>query len=199
MEDGGPGSGPSPAGGDPPCLLLPLPLLLPGTKEADWAASCKAGRPCAPPPGPSSRSCYPFPPPHPEGADRDPRGRRGETPPLQAAIGKRSLALTLDPQPLQGAAQALARGGGVSQPRRGSPGEQPGAEVRVLQRVGLLLRGGDSGCLLPAGAGAEPGHAAPGGAGGIAGDPTTSPVRSARAREPPASGRGASAASPVVS
>ena len=79
--------------------------------------------------------------PSPRGRRQGPRGLRGETPPLQAAIGKRSLALTLDPQPLQGAAQALARGGGVSQPRRGSPGEQPGAEVRVLQRVGLLLRG----------------------------------------------------------
>ena len=45
----------------PPCLLLPLPLLPPGTKDADWAASCKAQRPCTPPPDPSS--CYPFPPP----------------------------------------------------------------------------------------------------------------------------------------
>ena len=49
-------------GSQPPCLLLPLPLLLLGLS---WAASCKAGRPCALPPGPSSRSCYPFPPPHP--------------------------------------------------------------------------------------------------------------------------------------
>ena len=52
----------------PPCLLLPLPLLLPGTKEADGAVSCKAGRPYALPPG-ASRVLLPLP-------AASPRGRR---------------------------------------------------------------------------------------------------------------------------
>ena len=127
----------------PPCLLLLLPLLLPGTKDADWAASCKAGRPCAP---------YQVPLPIPATPSRlltqraqtgTPAAGVGRPHSLQAAIGKLSLALTLDPQPLQGAA---ASGTGPEaarclSPGGLSPGEQPGAEIRVLQWVGLLLRG----------------------------------------------------------
>ena len=66
----------------------------------------------------------------------------GRPHPLKAAIGKRSLALTLDPQPLRGAA-ATGTGpeaAGCLRPGGLSP-EQPGADVRILHRVELLLRG----------------------------------------------------------
>ena len=123
--------------------LPPAPAAPPalGTKEAD-GARCKAGRPCAPPPGRSSRSCYPFPPPHPEGTDRDPRGRRGETPPATSSHQKSSPSPW--PRPSAPARRSSVRhwpwGCGLSQPRWGSP-EQPRPDVHVLHRVGLLLQG----------------------------------------------------------
>ena len=123
--------------------LPPAPAAPPalGTKEADGGASCKAGRPCALPPGRSSRSCHPFPPPHPEGTDRDPRGRRGETPPAISSHRKALPRPDLDPQPLQGAAASGTEpeAAGYLSPGVLSP-EQPRADVHVLQRVGLLLR-----------------------------------------------------------
>ena len=153
-------------GSQPPCLLLPLPLLLPGTKEAGGAASCKAGRPCAPPPGPSSSSCYPFPSPHPEGADRDTRGRRGETP---TATSSHQKALPRpDPWPSAPARLSSIRhwpwGAGCLSP--GGAHQENSREQTFASCSGLGFSSGDTGCILPAwtsagrgrGVGAAPGH-----------------------------------------
>ena len=102
------------------------------------------------PPG----SCYPFQLPHPEGADRDPRGWQRETP-LHATTGKYSLALTLDPQPLQGAA---ASGTGPEVAGCLSPGwaHQENSQKQMFTSCSGLGFSGDTGRILPAcGVGAE--------------------------------------------
>ena len=125
----------------PPCLLLPLPLLLPGTKEADGAVSCKAGRPCTLPPGPSW-VLLPLP-------AASPRGHR-QGPPWPAWGDPTTCSYWKalphpDPRPSAPERCSSIRhwpwGSGLSQPRLGSPGEQLGADVGVLQWVGLLLQG----------------------------------------------------------
>ena len=123
-------------GSQPPCLLLP------GLRRLTGQRAARQG-------DPAPRHQVPLPVPAPPSHRLTQRAQTG-TPaagvgrphPLQAAIGKRSLALTLDPQPLKGAA---ATGTGPEAAWCLSPGglspEQPGADVRILHRVGLLLRG----------------------------------------------------------
>ena len=140
--------------------LPPAPAAPPalGTKEADGAASCKAGRPCAPPPGRSSRSCYPFPPPHPEGTDRDPRGRRGETPPATSSHRKALPRPDLDPQPLQGAAESDTgpEAAGCLSP---DGAHQNSRDQMFTSCIVLGFSSGDTGrILLACGVGASAGH-----------------------------------------
>ena len=90
----------------------------------------------------------------------------GRPPPLQAAIGKQSLALTLDPQPLKGAA---ASGTGPEAAGCLSPGgahQENSREQKFASCNGLGFSSRDTGCILPAwtsagrgrGVGAAPGH-----------------------------------------
>ena len=69
--------------------------------------------------------------------------------PLQAAIGKRSFALTLDPQPLKGAA---ASGTGPEAAGCLSPGgaHQNSREQMFASCIGLGFSSGDTGRILPA-------------------------------------------------
>ena len=69
--------------------------------------------------------------------------------PLQAAIGKRSFALTLNPQPLKGAA---ASGTGPEAAGCLSPGgaHQNSREQMLASCIGLGFSSGDTGRILPA-------------------------------------------------
>ena len=130
-------------GSQTPCLLLLLPSCSQGLRSLTGQRAARQGDPAP---------CHQVPLPVPATASGHPTQRAqtgtpmsgvGRPHPLQTAIGKLSLALTLDPQPLQGAA-ASGTGPEVARclsPGGLSPGEQPGAEVRVLQWVWLLLRG----------------------------------------------------------
>ena len=85
----------------------------------------------------------------PEDTDRDPRGQRGETPPLQEAIEKRSLALNLDPQPLQGAASGTSPEASGCHAQAGAHQENS-REQKFASCSGLGFSSGDTGCILPA-------------------------------------------------
>ena len=130
-------------GSQPPCLLLPLPLLVPGLRRLTGQRAARQGDPALHHQDPLLLPATPSHRLTQRAQTGTPAARVGRPHSLQAAIGKLSLALTLDPQLLQGAA---ASGTGPEaarclSPGGLSPGEQPGAEVRVLQWAGLLLRG----------------------------------------------------------
>ena len=149
-------------GSQPPCLLLPLPLLLPGLKRLTGQRAAKQGDP-APRhhvtlPVPATLSRYPFPPPHPEGTDRDPRGRRGETPPATSSHPKALPRSDLDPQPLQGAA-ASGTGPEAAGCLSAGGAHQNSRKQMFTSCIVLGFSSGDTGCILPAcGVGVSAGH-----------------------------------------
>ena len=145
-KDGIWGSSPSPAGGDQPwaACVLSLPASCSRCPSCSQGLRRLTGQRAARQGEPAPRHQVPLPIPATRSRRLSQRAQTGtpaagvERPhSLQEATGKRSLA----PQPLKGTASSTGPEAGMLQPRRGSPGEQLGAEIRVLQQVGLLLRG----------------------------------------------------------
>ena len=136
-------------GSQTPCLLLLLPSCSQGLRSLTGQRAARQGDPAP---------CHQVPLPVPATASGHPTQRAqtgtpmsgvGRPHPLQTAIGKRSLALTLDPQPLQGTAASSTGPETVVCLSPGGAHQENSREQTFESCSGLGFSSGDTGRFLP--------------------------------------------------